>query len=54
MHTFYLLLYLLALVCFVVAFSDPTDRVATKFNVEALGFAFFVLVPFLQTLMSSI
>lgn len=49
MSVLYLLLLLLALVCFVVAASG---RVVTKLNVVALGLFFWVLVPFLETLTS--
>lgn len=49
MDVFFLLLYLLALVCFVAACSG---RVATRFNLVALGLALWVAVPFVETLTS--
>lgn len=49
MSVFFLILLLLALVCFVVA---ATGRVVTTVNLVALGLALWVAVPFLETLTS--
>ena len=45
---FYILLYVLAIACFLV----ETSRVSTRVNMLALGFVFVTLVPLLQLLRS--
>jgi hypothetical protein len=47
MTTWYFVLYLLALVCFALA---AVQVHTSKVNLLGLGLAFFVAVPFLQTL----
>lgn len=49
MNVLYLILYLLAAICFLAAASG---RVAAKYNLVALGLLFWVLVPLIQTIKS--
>lgn len=56
MTAIYLILLLLALVCFVVAAAGrtPADTLgrATRYNLVALGLAFWVAVPLIETIRS--
>ena len=47
MNTLYLILYLLAAICFVAAASG---RVVAKYNLVAAGLFLWVLVPLIQTI----
>jgi hypothetical protein len=56
MDTLYVILYLLAAICFVVAAffvstaSAATNNVVTRVNLVALGLLFAVLVPLIKTI----
>jgi hypothetical protein len=46
MHALYLVLYIIAAVCFALA---AADRVTARVNLVALGLLAWVLVPLIQT-----
>lgn len=49
MNTIFFLLYLVALVCFLIAAIAPERGVFARVNLIGLGLAFMVAVPFIQS-----
>ena len=49
MHTAYVLLYIIAAICFALSVILPYTTAATKMNFIGLGLLAWVMVPLLQT-----